>query len=233
MNSCASAQYDRTLSATPPFYPALGQKRSADELYSLIFDAIVDQRIDSHRRFTEDSLGQMFDAGRSEVRRVLTRLHHEQVIILRPNHRPRVATPTREQTRQILHARRLAETTLVELASQRHSPGDLKTLRDLIEIRCRHLEHGQRAGAIRLCGEFHLQLARIAGNSPLAHFLGSLVPLTSMAIARFAADIESACCSWRHAAIVDAIEQGEVATAVQLTKQYLDALEQSLGCAPQ
>jgi DNA-binding GntR family transcriptional regulator len=229
MNSFASAQYNRDTPTPLPFSRVNGQKLSADDLYSQIFDAILDQRIDPGSRFTEESLGQMFSVGRSEIRRVLTRLSHEQVIILRPNHRPRVAAPTCEQTRQVLHARRLTEITLVQLAGQHLRPGDLNRLRDLIDEQRQHQERGQRGPAIRLSGEFHLQLASMASNVPLAHFLGSLVPLTSMAIARFAANIENDCCWRRHAAIVDALEKAEVATAVRLINQHLDVLEQRLA----
>ena len=58
------------------------------------------------------------------------------------------------------------------------------------------LERDQRGAAIRLAGEFHLALADMAGNAPLAHFLGSLVPLTSLAIAQFDAPAE-VYCGWQ------------------------------------
>ncbi|MGF6204701.1 DNA-binding GntR family transcriptional regulator [Pseudomonas frederiksbergensis] len=62
MNSFASAP---TLSALP--FP-----QRADDLYSRIFDAILEQRIDTASRFTEESLAQMFSARRSDIRGVLT-----------------------------------------------------------------------------------------------------------------------------------------------------------------
>jgi DNA-binding GntR family transcriptional regulator len=65
----------------------------ADDLYPRLFEAILEQRIDPASRFTEDSLKQMFGVSRADVRRVLTQLSHEQVIVLRANHRPRVAAP--------------------------------------------------------------------------------------------------------------------------------------------
>jgi DNA-binding GntR family transcriptional regulator len=104
MNSFASPQ---TLVALP-FRPPV------DDLYSRIFDAILEQRINAASRFTEESLAQMFGARRSDIRGVLTQLSHQQIIILRTNHRPRVADPDAEQTRQTLHARRLTEVTLVK-----------------------------------------------------------------------------------------------------------------------
>ena len=221
MNSFASPQ---TLVALPFPGKNLGQP-SAEDLYSRIFDAILEQRLLPGSRFTEDSLGQMFGARRSEVRSVLTRLSHQQVIILRANHRPRVAAPDVEQTRQTLHARRLTELTLVRLACQRPLPEQLKRLHALVDS---ERQCTARGPTIRLSGTFHLQLAEMAGNAPLAHFLGSLVPLTSLAIAQFDAQLEGYC-GWQvHEHILDAVERGDSREAEFLLSQYLDHLEAAL-----
>ncbi|CAI8995449.1 transcriptional regulator NanR [compost metagenome] len=219
MNSFASPQTLATLPVRP----------SVDDLYSRVLDAIFEQRIHSASRFTEESLAQMFGARRSDMRDVLTRLSHQQIIILRVNHRPRVAELDAEQTRQTLHARRLAEIMLVRLACQRPCAQDLKRLRTLVDNERQCAERGQ---AIRLSGEFHLQLAEMAGNAPLAHFLGSLVPLTSLAIAQCEEQTHSFCAWQEHLAIVDAVERGNAATAVMLINRHLDHLEQTLLNTP-
>lgn len=217
MNSFASPQ---TLVDLPFPLPA-------DDLYSRVLDAILDQRLLPGSRFTEDSLGQMFGARRSEIRSVLTRLSHQQIVILRTHHRPRIATPDAEQTRQTLHARRLTETTLVRLACQR--PQDLNPLRAMIENERHCCERGQ---ALRLSGAFHLALAELAGNAPLVHFLDSLVPLTSLAIAQFDAQVEGYC-DWQvHEGMLDAIERREAAIAVTLLNRHLDHLEGMLLDSP-
>ncbi|WP_367373021.1 GntR family transcriptional regulator [Pseudomonas lini] len=224
MNSFASPQIFTAL----PFSRTDTGKPPADDLYSRIFDAILEQRISPSSRFTEESLGHMFGVSRSTVRRVLSRLSHQQVIILRPNQRPRVAAPTPEQTRQVLHARRLSESTLVQLACQRRHSGMLVKLRELAEEQRQCMERGLPGTAIRLSGEFHLQLANMADNAPLAHFLGSLVPLTSLAIAQFEHQPNSHC-TWReHKTIVDAVESADVKAAVRLMSEHLDHLEQRL-----
>ncbi|MGY3641651.1 GntR family transcriptional regulator [Pseudomonas sp. PK-RTE-24] len=223
MNSFASASH-----ADSTALPVSRLRMPVEELYPRLFDAILEQRIDEDSRFTEDSLQAMFGAGRADVRRVLTQLSHEQIVVLRANHRPRVAAPDRELIRQTLHARRLAENTLVRLACQRPQPDDLKCLRTLIEREKRAIEQDRRGAAIRLSGEFHLQLARMAGNVPLAHFLRSLVPLTSLAIARSQGSTRS-CCAWQeHLALVEVVERGDAAKAEGLMNRHLDHLEQTL-----
>jgi DNA-binding GntR family transcriptional regulator len=228
MNSFATPRHSRDTLTAVPFSRAQYEKPSVDDVYPRVFEAILEQRIAPTSRFTEDSLGQMFGISRSIMRGVLEKLSHQQVIILRTHHRPRVAAPDAEQTRQTLHARRLTEITLVRLACQQPQANDVQRLRELVKRQRQCLERDQRGPAIRLAGEFHLALAYMAGNAPLAHFLGSLVPLTSLAIAQFDAPVED-CCGWQvHEAIVDAVDCGDALKAETLLNQHLDFLEERL-----
>ncbi|WP_179178880.1 GntR family transcriptional regulator [Pseudomonas sivasensis] len=215
-----------------PFLPALrlvaGKKPTVDDIYPRLFDAILEQRIAPASRFTEESLGETFGVSRSVIRRVLAKLSHQQVIILRPNQRAQVAAPDAQQTRQILEARRMTEITVVQLACAQATPTQIRQLRELIARERECIERDQRGPAIRLSGEFHLQLAVMAGNGPLAQFLNSLVPLTSLIIAQFEAKACTYCAGQEHVAIVDAVEQRDSSTAVTLMTQHLDHLEAKL-----
>ncbi|OYU09114.1 MAG: GntR family transcriptional regulator [Pseudomonas sp. PGPPP1] len=215
-----------------PIFPALrliaGKKPSVDDIYPRLFDAILEQRIAPASRFTEESLGDTFGVSRSVIRRVLAKLSHQQVVILRPNQRAQVAAPDAQQTRQILEARRLTEITVVQLACVHATPTQVRQLRELIARERECIEKDQRGPAIRLSGEFHLQLAAMARNAPLAQFLNSLVPLTSLVIAQFEANAYSYCAWQEHGAIVDAVEQRDATTAVALMTQHLDHLESKL-----
>jgi DNA-binding GntR family transcriptional regulator len=215
MNSFASLQSLTALPFPPP----------VEDLYSRIFDAILEQRLHAASRFTEESLAQMFSVRRCDIRGVLTRLSHQQIIVLRTHHRPRVATLDTDQTRQTLHARRLTEITLVRLACQQPHPQDLKRLRALIDC---ERECTERGPAIRLSGEFHLRLAEMAGNAPLAHFLDSLVPVTSLAIAQFEAQAEDYCVWQVHQDILQAVERGDSVMAQTLLNRHLNHLEETL-----
>ena len=215
-----------------PILPTLrlvaGKKPSVDDIYPRLFDAILEQRIAPASRFTEEGLGEIFGVSRSVIRRVLAKLSHQQVILLRPNQRAQVAAPDTQQARQILEARRLTEITVVQLACAQATPLQIRQLRELIAREREYIERDQRGPAIRLSGEFHLQLAAVAGNAPLAQFLNSLVPLTSLIIAQFEAKACTYCAWQEHAAIVDAVERRDSTTAVTLMTQHLDHLEAKL-----
>nr|WP_314568864.1 GntR family transcriptional regulator [uncultured Pseudomonas sp.] len=215
-----------------PILPALrliaGKKPSVDDIYPQLFDAILEQRIAPASRFTEEGLGEIFGVSRSVIRRVLAKLSHQQVIILRPNQRAQVAAPDPQQTRHILEARRLTEMTVVQLACAHATPTQVRQLRELIARERECIERDQRGPAIRLSGEFHLQLAAMARNAPLAQFLNSLVPLTSLIIAQYEAKACTYCAWQEHVTIVDAVEQRDSTAAVALMTQHLDHLETKL-----
>ncbi|WP_446731287.1 FCD domain-containing protein [Pseudomonas sp. S11A4] len=96
--------------------------------------------------------------------------------------------------------------------------------------RAREARHraGSARGGDSVVGEFHLQLARMAGNVPLTHFLRSLVPLTSLAIARNQCSTRSCCASQEHLALVEVVERGDASKAGMLMNRHLDHLEQTL-----
>jgi len=215
-------------SILPALRLVAGKKPSVDDIYPRLFDAILEQRIGPSSRFTEDGLGVTFGVSRSVIRRVLAKLSQQQVIILRPNQRAQVAAPDAQQTRQILEARRLTEMTVVQLACAQATPTKIRQLRELIGRERECIERDQRGPAIRLSGEFYLQLAAMARNAPLAQFLNTLVPLTSLIIAQYEAQACTYCAWQEHVAIVDAVEQRDVNGAVSLMTQHLDHLKAKL-----
>ncbi|MGE7992252.1 GntR family transcriptional regulator [Pseudomonas sp. NPDC089554] len=221
MTACAVPRLPELVRSTEP-------RLSAEQIYPRLFDAILEQRLPPGSALPEQALGNAFGVSRTVIRRVLGRLSDQQVVVQRPSHTAHLAAPDPQQARQVLSARRLAETTLISLATQRARPTQIRQLRQLVERERQHHESGERCTAIRLGGEFHLKLAQMANNAPLVRFLNGLVPMTSLIIARY----ESPCCdhcAWQeHTAIIDAVESGDAAQALSLMHQHLDRLEAKL-----
>lgn len=212
----------------PPLLAAGETRLSAEQIYPRLFDAILEQRLPPGSPLPEQALGDAFGVSRTVIRRVLGRLSDQQVVVQRPSHTAHLAAPDPQQARQVLSARRLAETALIGLATQRSRPAQIVQLRQLVERERQHHEQGQRCTAIRLGGEFHLTLAQIASNAPLTRFLNGLVPMTSLIIARYESQGCEHCAWQEHAAIIDAVEDGDGAAALALMHQHLDRLEAKL-----
>ena len=201
------------------------------KIYEHIFDAILEQRLAPGTKLTEEGLGEVFGVSRTIIRRTLSRLTHEGVVELIPNRGAYVAKPDTDSARQILDARRLIELALVERVAERgpQVKRELKLLRLLIDEEHASSARADTGTAIRLSGEFHLELAQLANNEPLANFLRSLVSQTSLIIAMYQTSQQSNCAIDEHSNLLDAIEQGDKLTALNLMAEHLDHIEARLA----
>ena len=200
------------------------------KIYEHIFDAILEQRLAPGTKLTEEGLGDVFGVSRTIIRRTLSRLTHEGVVELIPNRGAFVAKPDVNSARQTLEARRLIELALVERVAERGAQlkRELKLLRLLIEEEHASAARADSGTAIRLSGEFHLELAQLAGNAPLANFLRSLVSQTSLIIAMYQRSQQSNCAIDEHSKLVDAIEREDKSLATHLMAEHLDHIEARL-----
>lgn len=85
-----------------------------------------------------------------------------------------------------------------------------------------------RRAEIHASGDFHLLLARIAGNAILARFMEELVARSSLVIALYGRSGASSCGHGEHANILAALEQRDGERAGQLLLAHIDHIEADL-----
>ena len=152
------------------------------EIHDHLVAAVLDHRLLPGTKLVEDKLGQVYGVSRTRIRQVLIRLAQAQVVTLSPNRGASIAQPGVDEAREVFEVRRLIEPTLIARAVERASPADLTALAAQIEEEVQARLHGQQAAALRLSGEFHLHLAKLAGHSTLARLLQELVSRTSLVL---------------------------------------------------
>ncbi|MFZ5608111.1 MAG: GntR family transcriptional regulator [Pseudomonadota bacterium] len=199
-----------------------------DDVYGALRDAIFEQRLAPGTRLREEALATIFSVSRAVVRRALARLSYDKLVDMRRHRGAVVAHLTVEEARAVFAARRLVEQALIALCAAKVRGKDIAALRRLTAREANCARRGERARWIRLSGEFHLALARLAGNAPLADFLGHLVARTSLSIALYGNAGGQACVGADHARIVDALAQGDTATASALMLAHLERCEAAL-----
>lgn len=202
---------------------------SDDWIYNRVFSAILEQRLTPGAKLKESVLCDIFGVSRTIIRRILLRLSLDKVVELRPNKGAVIAEPQPEDVRQIFEARRLLENGIVIDAAGKCRPEDGERLRDIVARENACIQSGDRSGAIRLSGEFHLALADIAGNRPLKELLRQLVAQTSLSIALFEAPGHLLCIEDDHKNLVDAVENGEVTVGQRLMRDHLLQCESQLS----
>lgn len=200
-----------------------------ERVYAHIFDAILEQRLAPATKLSEEALGAIFGVSRTVIRRALSRLGHEGVVLLRPNRGAVVASPTAEEARQIFHARRMIERAITELACERASAAQIAELRQCVAEEHACFARGDRGTGIRLSGEFHLKLAEVAGNVPLIGFLRSLISQSSLIIALYESRARAHCSDDEHQRLIDAIEARDADAAVALMMRHMDGIDGKLN----
>ncbi|MEQ4224673.1 MULTISPECIES: GntR family transcriptional regulator [Pseudomonas syringae group] len=222
---------DQSLPLKKPTRPArAGSSLTQDDIvYAHIFDAILEQRLAPGTRLSEEALGEIFGVSRTIIRRALSRLGHEGVVLLRPNRGAVVASPSVEEARQVFFARRMVEKAITELAVEHATAAQLAQLRQMVSDERDSFSRGDRGAGIRLSGEFHLQLAVAARNAPLISFQRSLVSQTSLIIAQYETGNRTHCSYEEHNQLIDAIEARDAALAVELMMHHMDHIDSKLN----
>ena len=199
----------------------LTDQRVHEELYA----AIIDHKIPPGTPLLEDGLATAFGVSRTIVRKVLQQLSHERLVDIVPNKGATVAKPSAEEARQVFEARRALERALVEGAVAKASDADVKGLIKLAKSEQQAHARGHKADRLKLSGEFHRQLAVLAGNDVLAEFLTELVSRTSLIIALYESPGAVPCSHTEHLEIANAIVLRDAAKAVQYMEHHLRHIE--------
>jgi DNA-binding GntR family transcriptional regulator len=208
------------------------------EMYERMISAILDHRLPPGTKLGEDKLAAAFGVSRTRVRPVLVRLANEQVVTLIPNRGATIAQPSEQEAREVFEARRLIEPRLLELFIAKAGKADMQELKRCIDEEEAARLAGDMRRAIRLSGDFHLQIAERAGHQTLGRILRELTSRTSLILMAYssahAAEREeaTACGCREHRTLLDAIRLRDAKEAAKRMREHLSRLESELRFGP-
>ncbi|WP_345816426.1 GntR family transcriptional regulator [Paraburkholderia sp. PREW-6R] len=197
-------------------------------IYQSIFDGVLNHRLTPGTKLPEPELCQLFGVGRAAVRRVLEKLAYDGIVVLRPNKGAVIAEPTPEETREIFEARRSIERMLVELAVQRASASDIRSLRQQLASEHEAMHRFDQPSWATLASGFHMRIAALAGNTILQTYLKELVSRCSLIVGVYEPPGNAPCEHAEHAAIVDCLEARDAAGAIAHMEAHLRHLEERI-----
>lgn len=187
--------------------------------------AIVDHRIPPGTALQEDALSTAFGVSRTVIRKVLQKLSHERLVDLAPNKGATVARPSAEEAKEVFDARRLIEKILIERVVATADDGSIDALGKLVAAEKSAFDTGDKTLRLNLSGDFHRQLARLAGNSVLDDFLNELISRTSLIIALYESPGAVPCSHSEHMEIVGALKRRDAKKAAQFMDHHLQHIE--------
>lgn len=197
-------------------------------IYRAVVNAVMSHRLPPGTHLGEADFCELYQVSRTTVRKALQRLAHDHIIELRPNRGAVIASPTPEEARDIFAARRAIEREIMPLVIRNATPASLQQIRAALEAEDQARRTGDRAGWIRLGGEFHILLAELAGNHVLRRFMAELVSRCSLIIALYETPGSPMCENGEHQDLATLIEQGKVAEATHLIEHHLLEIEARL-----
>ena len=202
-----------------------------DRIVSTITRAVSEQRLPPGTRLVEAQLVHSLKANRNHVRSALQRLALQCIVSIEPNRGASIAQPSVEEARNVFTARSVIERGIIELLVSRQRSLDIALLEKQRTQEQKAIARGEREAIIRESGQFHLLLARLAGNPVLEDMLNNLITRSSLIISLYQRDNNPQCGCDEHADIIQCIKSRDSERAVQCMRHHLTSLEQHLNLA--
>lgn len=191
-----------------------------DRVYAQLRQTLIDGGFAQGDMLRIVDLAERLQTSTMPVREALGRLVSEQALEALPNRTVRVPLITRHRLDDLERTRILIEGRLVQLALPNLSADDIETLKQFNrDCDAAFEQHGQDIGPVtsQLNQRFHFHLYMAAGSHVLIPIVESLW-LQSGPIVRAAAQIHDeqggVAATDHHWAMIDAIERGDVETAM-------------------
>jgi DNA-binding GntR family transcriptional regulator len=210
--------------------PNAAQTELAEEnrVRHAIVEAVLSHRLPPGTRLVETRLCEAFGVNRTLLRRVFVRLAGDKIIELQHNKGAIIAQPRPEEMRQVLEARQLIENGIIRALGKKVAPESLAAVRKLVKQEQAAYQAGDWSKWVRLSGEYHLQVARLLGNTELEDILRGLIARTTLTFALYYSLGSNVCSFDEHNHILEALEAGDSEHACTLMDAHLHGVEVKL-----
>lgn len=203
-----------------------------DRICATLSTAIADGALKPGSKIIEEAIAEHFCVSRTVVRGALGVLQRERLLERKRNRGTFVAEPSIEESHQLFEARRALERTILDLVAQRITPADFQKLDAITADEMRVHAHDHQAAKATMIGEFHVELAAIAGNAVLSEMLAKLVARLSLVMALYEDERQDDCGADHHSQIVNALRSKDVNKAQTLMDAHLADIEGRVKLIP-
>lgn len=193
-----------------------------ERMYFEIYDAIMEHRLPAGTKLTEQALTEIYGLARHNVRKVLVKLAADGLVDLEPNRGAYIASPTEQEAHDMFELRQTLEQMAMQKVARSATAADFARLRQMIDREREAYMQGNRPLWIRLSADFHIELAKLAGNALLVDMLRRLVSRTTLLISTTETTGQQPCSFDEHLAVVDALEKKDHAGAQHEMAHHLE-----------
>ena len=194
---------------------------TAEEIIEQLSEALNEHRLKPGAKLREDEVSEVFGVSRTIVRQALRAMAFDGLLTIEKNRGAFVSKPTLKEAREVFQARALLEPSTARAAAARTTPADIALLEGHIKEEHEALDRDQSGLALKLSGEFHLIIARIADQQTIEQFLRQLISRSSLVIACYWKRRNALCESSAHHNLVEALRNHDGPAAEDLMKGHL------------
>lgn len=217
-----------------PFRPLHINKtpRYREAAYDAIKEAILSGHVTPGQPLIEEQIAAELQISRTPVREALAILQHEQLLAPRGGRGLYVRELTREEVVAMFVANEAVEPFLVRHAARQATEPQLAAMWAAIELGRQAAPRGDIVGSLRSGRDFHRAVGVASGNAPLTQFVASNEERTDLYLLSYGMvlDVDGMEASNReHAAIYNAIADGDPEAAMRLAIYHSQALRERLG----
>jgi DNA-binding GntR family transcriptional regulator len=202
---------------------------SQAEIAQRVVESILAQKLAPGERLGEQELADLFGVSRTLVREALMQLQARGFLEVRPRKGWYVVEPSLDEARDAFAARRAVEAGMLRQTEGRPLQAVVKRLRQHVAEERRAVNGADAATRAFLLADFHVCLAECLGHRVLADMLRDLTARTTLVATLYQSrhDAGESCAD--HDRIVQALEQGDGATAEALMLAHIGNVEAALG----
>ena len=194
---------------------------TAEDITAQLTEAVHEHRLKPGAKLREDEVSEVFGVSRTVVRQALRAMAFEGLLTIEKNRGAFVSKPTLKEAREVFQARALLEPSTARAAAERATSGDIELLERHIKEEHDALDRNEAGLALKLSGDFHLEIARVADQQTIEQFLKQLVSRSSLVIALYWKRRNALCESNAHHALVEALRKRDGPAAEELMKGHL------------
>ena len=190
---------------------------------------IVAHRLQPGAKLGEQKLATQFGVSRTLIRQALFQMAQNRLIRMEPARGAFVAAPSALEAQQVFAVRRMLEAGLVRSFIASATAQHIATLRAHVAQEQAAVMGGDVARRTVLLGDFHVCMAQLLGNTVLAEMLQELLARCALITLLYQSASAADRSNVEHSAIVDALEAGDEALALQRMDTHLQHVQESLS----
>ncbi|RCW38791.1 GntR family transcriptional regulator [Halopolyspora algeriensis] len=197
-----------------------------ETVYEAILEMIVTGDLQPGQHLVEKELAELLGVSRQPVREALQWLQKDEWVDLRPGYGAFVHVPTSEEADQLLGVRTLLEAESARLAATQAGEAGIDRLREIYDRGIAALAEDDIDSVVAANAELHTCITELSGNKvlmELASQVGRRVRWYHTPVARNRGQK-----AWdEHAALIEAIAQGEADRAATLMREHTEHTRRS------